>query len=119
MSARNWPVSDRQASPATSTDSTNVGELFEFVKTYARQETLGPIKGAGRWLGYGAIGALLLGVGLMMLLLGLLRVLQTETDAFDGSWSWVPYAIVLVAAGAIVALSFSRINRATLAKERR
>jgi cysteine desulfurase len=41
----------------------NVGEVFEYVKEYARQETVGPLKGAGRWLGYGAAGAVLLAMG--------------------------------------------------------
>ena len=27
-----------------------IGQVIELVKDYARQETLGPIKGAGRWL---------------------------------------------------------------------
>ena len=46
--------------PRATQQSVNVGEVFEYVKEYARQETVGPLKGAGRWLGYGAAGAILL-----------------------------------------------------------
>ena len=43
------------ASPLSSdpsrTETASLGEVFEFVKTYAKQETVGPLKGAGRWIG--------------------------------------------------------------------
>ena len=32
-----------------------VGDVIDVVKEYARQETLGPLKGAGRWLALGSI----------------------------------------------------------------
>ena len=31
-------------------EQASVGEVIDFVKTYARQETVGPLKGAGRWI---------------------------------------------------------------------
>ena len=59
--------------------------IIELVKQYAAQETLGKLKGARRWLAFGAAGAVLLGLGLMLLLLGGLRFVQTEFDTtFDG-----------------------------------
>jgi flagellar biosynthesis protein FliQ len=51
---------------------------------------------------------------MIFLLLAVLRVLQTETDAFDGTWSFVPYLIVFVVAVAIVALAVSRVQRGSL-----
>ena len=75
-------------------------ELWALTKDYARQETVDPLKGVGRYLGYGVAGALLGGVGVILLMLAGLRALQTETgDAFDGNLSWLPYLIVLVVAG--------------------
>lgn len=95
----------------------SVGEVVDLVKEYAKQETVGPLKGAGRWLGLGAVGAIFLGLGLTFVLLGVLRLLQTETDAFDGSWSFVPYVLVLGLCVALSALALSRVKKATLGKE--
>ena len=45
----------------------------------------------------GAAGAVLLGLGLSLVLLGLLRLIQTEWErAATGSLSWLPYLIVLL-----------------------
>ncbi len=77
-------------------------DLFQLVVGYAKQETLDPIRNLGRFVGYGLAGALLGSLGAVLLLLGGLRLLQTETgDAFDGKLSFVPYVLVLVASGAI------------------
>jgi uncharacterized BrkB/YihY/UPF0761 family membrane protein len=91
-----------------------INEAVELVKAYARQETLEPLRNAGRFLGFGLVGAFLLGIGLLLLLLAGLRVLQTETDAFDGTWSFVPYLIVFVVAVLIVVLAASRIRAGSL-----
>jgi hypothetical protein len=59
---------------------------------YVKQETLGPLKGLGRLLAWGVGGAFLIGVGVLLALIGVLRVLQDETgSALNGDWSWVPY----------------------------
>jgi hypothetical protein len=87
-------------------------ELWAMTKDYARQETIDPLKGVGRYLGYGAGGALLLALGVIMLMLSGLRALQTETgDALDGSLSWLPYVIVLAVAALLVAWAVSRISK--------
>lgn len=98
---------------------TSLSGVVELVKTYAKQETLEPIKGAGRYLGYGSAGAILLGVGGSMLLLGLLRLLQVEFGGrlSEGAWSWAPYAIVFAVAGVAIAITATRINRSSLGKE--
>ena len=87
-------------------------ELWGLTKDYARQETVEPLKGVGRYLGYGAIGALLVAIGVLLLMLSGLRALQTETgDALDGSLSWLPYLIVLVVASALVGWAVTRISK--------
>ncbi len=103
--------------PAKKRESASVGEVVDLVKDYAKQETLGPLKGAGRWLALGAVGSLLLGLGLLLLLVALLRLLQTEVSAFDGGFSWVPYVIVLTVCLVWIGLALSRIRKATLGKE--
>lgn len=93
-------------------------ETIQLVKQYAVQETIGPLKGAGRWLGMGIAGALMLGIGFVLLLLALLRVLQEEAGGvFDGNWSFVPYLITLVAALLVIAIAASRIKRDTLQRK--
>jgi hypothetical protein len=87
-------------------------ELWGLTKDYARQETVEPLKGVGRYLGYGAIGALLVAIGVLLLMLSGLRALQTETgDALDGTLSWLPYLIVLVVASALVGWAVTRISK--------
>ena len=79
-------------------------ELWQLVVGYAKQETLDPVKNLGRFLGYGLGGALLGSLGAVLLLLGGLRLLQTETgDAFDGNLTFIPYLLVLVVSGGIAA----------------
>ena len=118
--ARKQVVSESSANPERSPrreKSPSVGEVVDLVKEYAKQETVGPLKGAGRWLGLGAVGAVFLGLGLIFVLLGVLRLIQTETDAFDGAWSFVPYVVVLVLCAVLSAVAMSRVKKATLGKE--
>lgn len=77
-------------------------DVFQLVLGYAKQETLDPIKGLGRFLAFGLVAALSGSLGVVLLLLGGLRLLQTETgSAFEGRKSFLPYLIVLVVGGAI------------------
>ena len=100
-------------------DDLSIGGVVDLVKTYAKQETLGPLKGAGRWLAAGAAGALLLGIGLVLMLLGALRLIQTELPNLGrGGWSFLPYAIVLGACAMVIVFSITRINKTSLNKER-
>jgi uncharacterized membrane protein len=90
-------------------------ELWDLVRAYAKQETLEPLKGIGRYAALGIAGSLLLSVGLVLLLLGGLRALQTQTgDAFDGQWSWAPYLISIAGAALVILL----VLRGTRKKER-
>jgi hypothetical protein len=103
---------------AEKAEDASVGEVIEFVKAYAKQETLGPLKGAGRWLGFGAAGALALGVGLVLVLIGVLRLVQTEWDrSATGSLSWLAYLITLVVTVLLLVVTALRIKKSTLNKE--
>jgi hypothetical protein len=75
-----------------------VSELRELVVTYVKQQTVVPLKQLGRYVGFGLLGSLLLGFGVVFLALSGLRALQTETNGtFADDWSWVPYVIMVVA----------------------
>jgi hypothetical protein len=85
-----------------------VSELVALVRTYAKQETVGPLKNLGRSVGLGIGGSLVLSVGVVLLALAGLRALQTETGtAFDGSWSWVPYVLTLVGVAVVIGLALA------------
>jgi hypothetical protein len=81
---------------------TLAGELYDLVRAYAKQETLEPIKGLGRFAAFGVVGSFLIGIGVVLLAVAALRALQTETsDVFDGRWSWAPYVLTLVLCGLV------------------
>ena len=70
------------------------------------------------WLGWGFAAAVSLGLGLVLLLIGLLRLLQTEWErSATGSLSWLSYLIVLIVALIVLAITLMRIKKATLHKE--
>ena len=110
-------MADETPKPARS-EGASVGEVIEYVKTYAKQETVGPLKGAGRWIAMGAVGAIALGIGLSLLLLGVLRMLQTESLGFSSPRSTVwNYVIVLVVCVVLLGATVWRINKTFLNKE--
>ncbi len=109
---------DDTPNPSSRRDQASVGEVIDYVKAYAKQETVGPLKGAGRWIGAGAAGAILIGIGLSLLLLGLLRLIQSEWGRVaTGRLSWIPYVIVLVVCVLLLALAVLQINKTFLNKE--
>lgn len=96
-----------------------VSEAVQVVKDYVRQETLCPLKGARRWIGYGVLGALLIGVGTAFLSLGVLRMIQAEfAPTFRGRWmALVPYLAAFGFSLVVGVLAFSRISKQPLSKE--
>jgi hypothetical protein len=108
--------------PVSQRDSGQIGQVVDLVKQYARQETLGPIKGAGRWLAVGAVGAALIGTGCVFLVLGALRMIQTEFGkSFRNQWSaLIPYLLALMISVLVMGVAAWRISKKkTLQKERR
>ena len=41
------------AEKSTATEKQGIGDVVDLIKAYARQETVDPLKGAGRWVGLG------------------------------------------------------------------
>ena len=89
----------------------SISELIDLVRAYAKQETIGELRGTGRWLAWGAVGGVSILLGLLFVLVGVLRLLQSTI--FDGSsaMSWAPYFIVLALTIALVFFSQSRIRK--------
>lgn len=109
------PRSDTPARPASAEPKSIpqvASELWEMATSYAKQETIDPLKGLGRFLGYGIGGAIALGVGVVLLLLAGLRALQTETGStFTGSLTWAPYLIAVAVGSALIGLALLRISK--------
>lgn len=121
---RNPAVADKQgkSAPAANGSSKKAGsipgavsEAIATTRAYVMQETVGPLKGVGRFIAFGVAGSLMLGLSCIFMVVGLLRLLQTQTNgAFDGNWSVVPYVIVLAVGGIVIALAASRIRKTGL-----
>ena len=84
-----------------------ISELWELVLAYFKQETTEPLKGLARVVGFGVVGSLFLGSGVIFVWIGVLRLLQTEgANTFDGNLTVIPYFIVILGllgtAGAVV-----------------
>jgi hypothetical protein len=98
-------------------------EVVKLVVDYIKQETLDPVKGLGRYVVFGVAGSVALSAGLLILAVGFLRLLQTETGStFTGNLSWIPYVIcavlvVLVAFIAVKAVSRGQIPTTETDKE--
>lgn len=95
------------------------GDTVQLVIDYVKQETLEPLKGLGRFLIFGIAGSLALCVGLLLLLVALLRLLQTETGGtFAGNLSWLPYLIVVAAALLVIGLAVWRVAKGPATRRR-
>jgi hypothetical protein len=91
-----------------------VQELKDLVVGYAKQETIEPLKGLGRWVGWGIAGAVSLALGTLFIGIALLRYLQTspwELVNGQGNSLWVPYAATIVFFVAVAGLAWTSGNR--------
>lgn len=86
------------------------------MRAYARQETIGELSGTWRWLAWGAVGASSILLGLLLLLVGILRLIQAELISADSGLTWVPYFIVVGITVALITFSLSRIRQPFLNK---
>ena len=84
-------------------------ELIDLTVTYAKQETIEPLRTIGRRVGLGVLGSGLASVGLIFLLVGVLRLVQVEAR-LAGTMSWVPYLAATVVAGAVAAFALKQIG---------
>ena len=86
-------------------------DAFKLTVDYLKQEALDPLKGLGRFLLWGLTGSLAIAVGILLVLVGILRLLQSETGtALTGDWSWVPYFAVASLGVGVAIVSALRIT---------
>lgn len=92
-----------------------VADVVQSVKAYARQETIEPVRGAARWVAVGTVAALSLGLAMIYLALGVLRLSQDlGGSAMAGAWSFVHYLVSLIVTASLVGLAVSRIRQRSL-----
>lgn len=95
-----------------------VSDVVDSVKAYALQETVGPVRGAARWLAFGTLASLFLGLAVVLLGLGTLRLSQDlGGSVLDGAWSFVHYLVATFAVSVAVVVALSRVSRSSLSKE--
>ena len=104
------------SSERNKTEDKNAGEILETVLKYVKTETLKPIRGAGRWIGFGLVAALMLSIGLVLGALGILRLVQTSGLGDSSSWSWLTYVVALLVCTVAFFFAISRIRKGTLKK---
>ena len=98
----------------------DAADAVQLVVDYVKQETLGPLRGIARFVLAGAVAAILWSVGLVMLALGLLRILQTETgSAFTEHLSWLPYVLTMMPVVGVAAVAAVQITRGPAERRRR
>lgn len=90
-------------------------ELIDLTVTYAKQETIDPLRTIGRRVGLGVLGSATASVGLVFLLVGVLRLVEVEPfgrdhGGFGGAMSWVPYLAAILVAGAVAGLALKQIG---------
>jgi len=89
-----------------------IRELWLLLQTYAKQQTVDPLKNLGRYLAWGIGGSLLVVLGVFFLAMSMLRALQSETgDTFDGNLSWFPYVATALALAVVAALAVAGMTR--------
>ncbi len=87
-------------------------DVLRLVVAYARQETVDPLKDLGRYVVWGVVGALLLGVGATLIALAVVRALQAELGGhLSGDLTWLAYVGGLLFTLIVVALAASRITK--------
>jgi len=88
------------------------GEFKDLVVAYAKQETIDPLKVIVRFVVWGILGALMLGLGVALMTLAILRLLQGELGGhLSGPLTWVPYVGGLLFVAVVAGLAVSRIGK--------
>jgi hypothetical protein len=85
-----------------------LSELWEMLVSYAKQETVQPLKGLFRFVGVGVAAMLLIGTGVVLISVSVLRLLQTKQPfgwQLSGSLNFIPYLVSLAVLGVLIGLA--------------
>ena len=84
-------------------------EIRDLFVRYFKEQTIQPLKDLGRFVAFGVAGSLFVAFGVVVGLLGVLRMLQDLFPVLDGSLSFIPYLVVVVIGAGVIALVLQRI----------
>jgi hypothetical protein len=89
-------------------------ELWDLLKSYAQQETIGPLKNLGNQFKWGMAGSLFITLGIFLLTMSVLRGLQTQVPFFRDNvgWTSIPYFVAFGVLAAFMAWVGLRMKRA-------
>jgi hypothetical protein len=90
-----------------------LSELWEMLISYAKQETVEPLKGLLRFVGFGIAAMLFLGTGVLLMSVSVLRLLQTKEPfgwSLTGNLTVIPYIVSLVVLAVLIALAVAAIK---------
>ena len=88
-------------------------EIKDMLVSYAKQETVDPLKSLGRYLGFGLAGSLMVFLGAFFLGLGVLRLLQSLAFFAGSSWaSALPYVVAIASLVLLLGLIYGALRRA-------
>ena len=91
---------------------TLLNEFVSLTVGYAKEQTVDPIRGLGRYLLFGVIGAFMIAIGWGLTALAAIRLVQAETgNHLRGSLTWVPYTSGLIVATVGAGLTVWRLRR--------
>ena len=97
--------------PQQKTFVETISELWELLVAYAKQETVTPIKGIGRYLAFGAAAMFFFAFAGVLFSLAGLRWMQEKTNGhLSGNLSWIPYLVSFLILVAIIVVAATRIK---------
>jgi hypothetical protein len=101
--------------PAEITDELN--DVWGLVVGYTKQEVQSPLRGLGRFMGFGFAGLTLNALGVFFGVLAIVRAFETESDRFNAYWSWAPYFTALVVCFIVLVLAYRTVRKKPWKKE--
>lgn len=114
-------VNPAVAKESATKGATGVKDILQLSVGYLKQETKEPIRGIGRYIAWGSIAAIFLGMSGILLSLALLRGIQSGLayvresgrGPLSGSWSFAPYLLTALACIIVLGLIGMAASKAT------
>ena len=82
-----------------------LSDVWRLIVGYTKQELQSPLRGLLEFMRWGVMAMVCFAVGAGFASVAIVRALQTETDAFDGNWSMIPYVASIVGCGIVLGLA--------------
>ena len=101
--------------PAEITEELN--DVWGLVVGYTKQEVRAPLRGLGKFMGWGFAGLTLNALGVLFAVLAILRAFETESDLFHAYLSFVPFLVAFIVCFFVLVLAWRSARRTPWKKE--